>query len=144
MIEWRFMPLSTVFHLYHADSSHFSCLSWVSPGLGWRSEVFLLKDTSTKKKKKKRIQFSSNPRPLDYESTTPPLSQSGLLCFILKWEKKKIFLLQLKSEELQMCLKLSFTRQKTLREKENMNEGFFILPQFSEGPFLRAEKNNVC
>ena len=34
-----FTPLSTVFQLYHGDSSHYSCLSWVSPVLGWDSEV---------------------------------------------------------------------------------------------------------
>ena len=35
LIEWCFMPLSTVFKSYHGDSSHYSCLSWVSPVLGW-------------------------------------------------------------------------------------------------------------
>ena len=35
MTEWCFTPLSTVFQLYHGDSSHYSCLSWVSPVLGW-------------------------------------------------------------------------------------------------------------
>ena len=39
MIEWCFTPLSTVFQLYHGGSSHNSCLSWVSPVLGWGSEV---------------------------------------------------------------------------------------------------------
>ena len=39
MIEWCFTPLSTVFQSYHGDSSHYSCLSWVSPVLGWGSEV---------------------------------------------------------------------------------------------------------
>ena len=29
------MPLSTVFQIYHSDSSHYSCLSCVSPVLGW-------------------------------------------------------------------------------------------------------------
>ena len=39
LIEWCFMPLSTVFQSYHGNSSHNSCLSWVSPVLGWGSEV---------------------------------------------------------------------------------------------------------
>ena len=39
MIEWCFMPLSTVFQLYHGNSSHYSCLSWVLPVLGCSSEV---------------------------------------------------------------------------------------------------------
>ena len=34
-IEWCFTPLSTVFQSCHGDSSHYSCLSWVSPVLGW-------------------------------------------------------------------------------------------------------------
>ena len=39
LVEWCFTPLSTVFQSYHGDSSHYSCLSWVSPVLGWGSEV---------------------------------------------------------------------------------------------------------
>ena len=42
MVGWLvecFTPLSTVFQSYHGDSSHYSCLSWVSPVLGWGSEV---------------------------------------------------------------------------------------------------------
>ena len=35
MIEWCFTPLSTVYQSYHSDSSRYSCLSWVSPVLGW-------------------------------------------------------------------------------------------------------------
>ena len=38
-VEWCFTRLSTVFQSYHGDSSHYSCLSWVSPVLGWGSEV---------------------------------------------------------------------------------------------------------
>ena len=33
------MLLSTVFQSYHGNSSHYSCLPWVSPVLGWGSEV---------------------------------------------------------------------------------------------------------
>ena len=33
------MPLLTVFQSYQGDSSYYSCLSWVSPVLGWGSEV---------------------------------------------------------------------------------------------------------
>ena len=39
LIDWSFTPLLTVFQSYHGDSSHYSCLSWVSPVLGWGSEV---------------------------------------------------------------------------------------------------------
>ena len=39
LIEWCFMPPLTVFQSYHGDSSHYSFLSWVSPVLGWGSEV---------------------------------------------------------------------------------------------------------
>ena len=38
-IEWCFTPLSTVFQSYHGNSSHYSCLSLVSPVLGWGSAV---------------------------------------------------------------------------------------------------------
>ena len=34
-IEWCFTPLLTVFQSYHSHRSHYSCLSWVSPVLGW-------------------------------------------------------------------------------------------------------------
>ena len=39
VIEWCFTPLLTVFQSYHGNSSHYSCLSWVSPVLGWGPEV---------------------------------------------------------------------------------------------------------
>ena len=39
LIEWCCTPLSTVFQLYHGDSSHYSYPFWVSPVLGWGSEV---------------------------------------------------------------------------------------------------------
>ena len=35
-VEWCFTLLSILFQSYHSDSSHFLCLSWVSPILGWR------------------------------------------------------------------------------------------------------------
>ena len=35
LIEWCFTSLLTVFQSYHEDSSPYSCLSWVSPVLGW-------------------------------------------------------------------------------------------------------------
>ena len=38
-IDWCFTPFSKVFQSYHGDSSHYSCLSWVSPVQGWDSEV---------------------------------------------------------------------------------------------------------
>ena len=52
LIEWCLTPLATVFQSYHGDSSiihvfwvstvlgsHYSCLSWVLPVLGWGSKV---------------------------------------------------------------------------------------------------------
>ena len=39
LIGWCFTLLSTIFQSYHGDSSNNSCLSWVSPVLGWGSEV---------------------------------------------------------------------------------------------------------
>ena len=52
--------------------SHYSCLSWVSPG--WGSE---LSYPRTLPRKTQRIQCSLNPGPLDYELNTPPLSHAG-------------------------------------------------------------------
>ena len=45
-------------HIDHGDSSHYSCLSWVSPTLGWCSEVSFPR---TIPRKLHRIQCCSNP-----------------------------------------------------------------------------------
>ena len=68
---------------YHRNSWHYSCLSWVSPVLGWGSEVSCLR---TLPPKTRRIQSGSNPGPLDYESNTLPLSHAGPL----KWKSLKL------------------------------------------------------
>ena len=40
LIDWMvFTLLSTIFQSYHSNSSHYSCLSWVSTVLGYGSEV---------------------------------------------------------------------------------------------------------
>ena len=52
---------------YHGNSSHYSCLSWVSPVLGRDSETSCAR---TFPRKTERIQCGSNPGPLDYESNT--------------------------------------------------------------------------
>ena len=65
LIEWYFTPLSTVSQSKHGHSSHYSYLSWISAVLGWGSNV-LPKDNSHEKLQ--RIQWGSNPGPLDYES----------------------------------------------------------------------------
>ena len=39
LFKWCFTQLSTVFPSYHGDSSHYSCLSWVSAVIGWGSKV---------------------------------------------------------------------------------------------------------
>ena len=69
------------FHSYHNDTLHYSWVFWVSPVLGWGSEVSCPR-TLSRKKKKKRIQCSSNTGPLDYESKSLPLSQAGPLATI--------------------------------------------------------------
>ena len=70
-IDWCFTPLSTVSQSY--NGSHHSCLSWVSPVLGWGSEVSCPRILP----KIQRIQFASNPGPLDYKSISLPLSHAG-------------------------------------------------------------------
>ena len=67
-------PISTVFQLYPGDSSHYSCLSLVSPLLGWGSEGSCPRTLS---RASQRIQCWSNPGPLDYESKTIPVSYAG-------------------------------------------------------------------
>ena len=74
LIEWCFTPLSTVFQSYHGDSSHYSCLFWVSLVLGWALKCLAQGHSH---EKTQRIQCSSNPGPLDYESNTLPLSHEG-------------------------------------------------------------------
>ena len=80
LIEWCFTPLSTSFQLYHDDSSHLSCLSWVSPVLGWSSEVSCPR---TLPRKNLGIQCGSNPGPLNYKSNTLPLSHARPQHFLL-------------------------------------------------------------
>ena len=67
---------STVFHSYHGHSSHYSCLSWVSPVLGWGSKVSC---PWTFPRKNQRIQCGSNPGTLDYASNTLSESHAGPL-----------------------------------------------------------------
>ena len=92
LIEWCFMPLSTVFQSYHGDSSHSSCLSWVLPVLGWGSEASCPR---TLPQKTQGIRCGSNSGPLIYKSNTLPLSHAGprgkrRIC----WEpKRKIIIL---------------------------------------------------
>ena len=74
LIEWCFMPLSTVFQSYHGDSSHCSCLSWISPVLGWALKCLAQGHTH---EKTQRIQCGPNPGHLVYESNTLPLSHVG-------------------------------------------------------------------
>ena len=62
-----FYAVLTVFQSYHGDSSHYSCLSWVSSVLGWGSEVSCPRTLARK-----------NPEdPVGYESNTLPLSHAG-------------------------------------------------------------------
>ena len=57
LIEWSFKPLSTLFQLYHGDSSHRSCLSRVSLVQGWGCEVPCL---TILPRRPQRIQGGSN------------------------------------------------------------------------------------
>ena len=59
---------------------HCSCLSWVSPVLDWVSE---LSWPRTLPRKTQSVHCSSNPRPLECESNTLPLSHTGSLIFII-------------------------------------------------------------
>ena len=93
-----------VFQLYHGDSSQYSCLSWVSPVLGWALKCLAQGHSH---EKTQRIQCGSNPGPLDYESNTLPRSHAGTLfpnkpwflhvcsSSLLKtlWEKEKLLMM---------------------------------------------------
>ena len=59
------------------DSSHYSCLSRVSPVLGRGSVQVSCPKTLPPKK----LQWGSNPGPLDYESNVLPLSHDGPLTY---------------------------------------------------------------
>ena len=75
-----FCAALTAFQSYHRNSSHYYCLSWVSPVLGWGSEGSCKRtpqQQQNKNKKKQRIQCGLNPGPLDYDSKTLPLSHAG-------------------------------------------------------------------
>ena len=57
----------------YGDSSHYLSLSWVSPVLGWALNCLAQGHSH---EKTQRIQCSSNPGPLDYESNTLPRSHA--------------------------------------------------------------------
>ena len=79
LLKGVFTPFSTVFQSYLGDSSHYSCLSWVSQVLGWALKCLAQGHSH---EKTQRIQCGSNPGPLDYDSNTLPLSYAGpLLCY---------------------------------------------------------------
>ena len=89
LIEWCFTPLS-VFQSYHRDNSHYSCLSWVSPVLGWCSEVFCPRTLPGKKPEDPvrlkpttpglRVEhFTIEPRRTPVASLNTGLSQNGIL-----------------------------------------------------------------
>ena len=82
LIDWRFRPLSTVFQSYHGDSSHFSYLSWVSPVLGWDSEVPCLRTLPWKNPEDPVWLELRTP---EYESNTLPLSHAGPISGIKLW-----------------------------------------------------------
>ena len=55
------------FHSYHNDTLHYSWVFWVSPVLGWGSEVSCPRTLSREKKKKKKKD------PVQLEHRTPRL-----------------------------------------------------------------------
>ena len=71
-IEWRFRPLSRVFHSYYGYGSHYSCISWISPALGCGSEVPCTRTLSRKKPR-----GSNPPRTQDSRITIQTLSHAG-------------------------------------------------------------------
>ena len=62
VVEWCFTPLSTVFQSYHGDSSHYSCLSWVSPVLGRGSEVSCPRTLPRKKPRGSSVARTQDPQ----------------------------------------------------------------------------------
>ena len=91
LIEWCFTPFSTLFKLYHGDSSHYSCLSWVSQVLGWGSEVSCPRTLPKKKTPEDPVRleprtpglrvkhFTTEPR------RTPTLEKCSN-CSIIRWQ----------------------------------------------------------
>ena len=75
MIDWMvFYAAFNSISVISRDSSHYSCLSWVSPVLGWALKCLARGHSH---EKTQRIQCGSNPGLLDYESNTLPLSHAG-------------------------------------------------------------------
>ena len=68
VFQHYFSHITSAVHIIH--------LSWVSPILGWGSELFC---PWTRLRKTQKIQGGSNPGPEDYESNTLPQSHAGLL-----------------------------------------------------------------
>ena len=72
-----FTPLLTVFQLYQDDRSHYSCLSWVSPVLGWGSCSSNVALQRKKKKEKPEEPVRLEPRTpglqVDHSVTPDPL-----------------------------------------------------------------------
>ena len=95
MIDWKvfYAAFNSIFVISRRQLTLFmSFLGFTSTRLGLQS--VLPKDTPTKKpsaklpRKNPRIQCSSNPGPLDYESNTLPLSHAGPL-FTDIWTNRK-------------------------------------------------------
>ena len=114
------MPLSTVFQSYHSDSSHYSCLSWVSP-------VLVPKDTPTKNPED-LVQLK--PRTSGLRVNTLPLSHAGppqqmLDCFKLEEFADNNF------EFYRNCRKFSGHVENTMEKGEIAPyKQFFIFPLF--------------
>ena len=85
LIGWCFKPLSKVFQSYHSNSSHYSCLSWVSPELGRGSEVSCPR---TLPRKTQRIQWAQTQDPglrVKHFTTEPRMTPVSI------WSVKKVF-----------------------------------------------------
>ena len=97
-----FTPLSTVFQSYNSDSSYYSCLSWVSPVLGWGPEV-LPKDTHTKNPEDPVLLEPRTPGLQDKHFTTEPRRTPQ------RDKPSSLSLLYSLSKEVLLCYEEAFT-----------------------------------
>ena len=86
LIEKCFTPLSTIFQSHHGDSSHYSCLYWVSPVLGWGSEVSCPR-TLPRKNPEDPVRLEPRTPGLRVKHFTTEPRRTPFNCFKLLYEK---------------------------------------------------------